>query len=238
MNLSRLDLFVLYSLLAHGRSGGYPPLGPGKKRCIACGGPLPQFCGITCANFGLRTRGISTCQGAFHAKCYRQSADDSFPALRMKDLDDCLVDESDPHFEDEDRFRTARDGDDLMVPFQCDDCHFENITGRMPTQWSHRDALLLTCIRRATLDSFWSRERSTVASNLGQGFKYQGIMDTLGLGHRALRPKGPWPKEDVWGIKEACALLLRSKDKGEHADTIQFETMRQMRAFLSNYEHA
>ena len=85
--------------------------------------------------------------------------------MKMKDLEDCLVEESDPNFEDAGRFREARDGDDLMITFQCDLCHFENVSGRHPRQDSHRDQLLLMCIRRATLDSFWSRERSTVNAN-------------------------------------------------------------------------
>ena len=30
------------------------------------------------------------------------------------------------------RFKNARDGDHMMVPFQCDICHFQNLKGQMP----------------------------------------------------------------------------------------------------------
>jgi hypothetical protein len=48
-----------------------------------------------------------------------------------------------------------------MGVFQCDTCHFRNIQKRDPGS-SHTDATMLRCIRRANLDTFWSRETSTV----------------------------------------------------------------------------
>ena len=68
--------------------------------------------------------------------------------------------------EDADRFMEARNGDHLMCPFQCDECHFWNIQGQGPDEDSWKDRRLLMCIRRASLDALWAREPSTVAANL------------------------------------------------------------------------
>jgi hypothetical protein len=67
----------------------------------------------------------------------------------------------------ETKFLEARRGDHLMVLFQCDECHFQNITGRNPLEWKESDQDVLEFIRRANLDSFWDRSRNTVASNVG-----------------------------------------------------------------------
>ena len=69
-------------------------------------------------------------------------------------------------FEDDTkRFREAREGDHFMCPFQCDDCMFFNMKGRYQREGSKEDELLATCVRRAILDAFWARERSTVEKN-------------------------------------------------------------------------
>ncbi len=55
----------------------------------------------------------------------------------------------------------ARDGDYLMTRFQCGKCHFRYVQGRNPEFGNRRDALFERCIRRATLDAFWSKEDTT-----------------------------------------------------------------------------
>ena len=82
--------------------------------------------------------------------------------LSANDLDDSLVDENYLEDEDKERFKEARDGDHLMSPFQCDECHLYNMIGRKAILGYAPDDLALLCIRRASLDAFWSRERSTV----------------------------------------------------------------------------
>jgi hypothetical protein len=47
--------------------------------------------------------------------------------LQACDLEESLLGPEELEEEDPNRFRTARDGDHLMCPFQCDDCHFYNI---------------------------------------------------------------------------------------------------------------
>ena len=58
------------------------------------------------------------------------------------------------------RFRKARAGDMLMVPFQCELCHFRNVYKRDPWPTDTRDTEVLEFMRRAILDSLWARETS------------------------------------------------------------------------------
>ena len=131
-----------------------------------CLGMVPKLSGIICGNFGVRSNGGAVCYGAWHATCFFQHARDKFPVLGVKDLDNSLVDEGFLIEDDPTRFMLARDGDHLMTPFQCGNCYFFNMRGRERKLGCPADELLAICIRRATIDSFWSRERSTVSSNL------------------------------------------------------------------------
>jgi hypothetical protein len=48
---------------------------------------------------------------------------------------------------------------------------------------------------------------------------------------------GPFPIEDVFGMKVVAVMLTQSLDTGKHAATIQFSTMRKMRGvFLNTYQ--
>lgn len=140
--------------------------------------------------------------------------------------------------EERERFTRARDGDHLMVPFQCDLCHFRNIQLRDPGSGS-RDGVLLVAIRRAILDSFWSRERSTVEGNMRQRAHFLRACEAFGVDeHRYGMVRGPFPVKDEWGMLEAATLLYRSEDAGRNIKTIQFNTMRKLRSFYSNHFHA
>ena len=160
-----------------------------------------------------------------------------FPVLSANDLDDALVDENYLEDEDKNRFKEARDGDHLMNLFQCDDCHLYNMVGRKRILGYSPDDLALLCIRRANLDAFWSRERSTVAANLSEANKYLENLESMGLETIAFPPKGPHLLSDTWGMSVACALLLRSKDRGRNAKHVQFETVRRTRSMYSNVSH-
>ena len=74
----------------------------------------------------------SMCQSAYHGRCFQQGKKDPFPVLLLKDLDNSLVDNSTMVDKDPARFKEGRDSDHLLVPFQCDTCHFVNIQGRLP----------------------------------------------------------------------------------------------------------
>jgi hypothetical protein len=108
----------------------------------------------------MRSPRIQVCYGAWHAGCYRQKDEDNFPVLQAKDLDDSILELDDLKDDDPDRFRTARAGDYLMCPFQCDECHFVNIHGTASRRGGDvKDVLCMLVLRRAIFDSFWGRER-------------------------------------------------------------------------------
>jgi hypothetical protein len=98
---------------------------------------------------------------------------------------------------DEKRFKVARNGDNLLTPFQCELCVFRNLHLREPAR-TQTDELALCDYRRANLDAFWSRERSTVSSNrlwIKRGAELNQAMD-----HQSTYPAlGPMPLEDLAG---------------------------------------
>jgi hypothetical protein len=99
----------------------------------------------------------ASCLGAWCGRCYTATTGDEFPITKPTDEEGFAVVVA----KDKDRFLTGRNGDHFMGVFQCDLCHFRNIQKRDPDS-SLQDALMLRCIRRANLDSFWARETATV----------------------------------------------------------------------------
>jgi hypothetical protein len=150
-------------------------------------------------------------------------------------LDDDLLDLSKLENKDGDRFKGGRTGDHLMCPFQCDECQFQNVQRRNPLMGNEKDQLLIICIRRAILDSFWSREPSTVIKNLYEGMKGHLLGQRLGI---ETHPQGQYyPMQDNWGMGIACMTLIRSLDPGKSAAHVQFSTIRKLRTHFSNYYH-
>ena len=135
---------------------------------------------------------------------------------------------------DKARFKQARNGDHLMVPFQCDACHHVNLTGRWPNPLMAKDQRLLWFIRRAHLDAFWSREPSTVRSNLVEMRRCEVLAQDLGIAP-AVPPLGPFKvTDDGIGMRQAVVLLKRSMDPGRYEEYVQFATFRKARASFTN----
>ncbi len=67
---------------------------------------------------------------------------------------------------DDQRYLQARNGDNLVTPFQCDLYHFRNLMQHDPVEGLPQDMRLLKLIRRANLDALWSREPGTVRGTL------------------------------------------------------------------------
>lgn len=138
---------------------------------------------------------------------------------------------------EEDRFLRARSGDMLMVPFQCDLCHFRNIQKRDPVRFRTTDNEVLEYIRRASLDSLWAREPATVKKNLNGLAKAEQVMLNLGL--PPLSPTlGPFPLQDIHGMLPAIAILNRSLDKGVYEKQVQWATFRKLRSHITNAHQA
>jgi len=135
---------------------------------------------------------------------------------------------------DEDRFLSARSGDFLHFPFQCDLCWFRNLKFRSPSENSEADKLLLMYIRRVNLDGMWSREPGTVRSirlNLVKLIKYCRELNV----EPNLPELGPWPIGDKVGFQVALAQLRYSQEKGNNVSShLQFDTIRKLR---TSYSH-
>lgn len=125
----------------------------------------------------------------------------------------------------------------FMAPFQCDLCHFRNIMKRDPWRTDPKDLEILEFIRRASLDAMWARESSTVQNNFRLLVKAEKSVQELGIPF--LVPSlGPFPLEDVWGMKAAIAVLIRSLDKGAYERFVQWDTFRKTRSAITNAHQA
>ena len=122
-----------------------------------------------------------------------------------------------------------------MVPFECDLCIFRKLKGQTPVPNTPQDALLLACIRRANLDAFWSRAKSTALANRDKvafGIQMSATMGLLG----PYKSDGPLPEGDHCGYEVAFEMLLHSRRPGSYSGSYtQFETIRKLRSAFSNH---
>jgi hypothetical protein len=146
----------------------------------------------------LRKYGRNWSNNAWHGKCYVKHRADDFPVLGQRDLDASLIDEAFLEEDDPKRFQEGRDGDHLMCPFQCEECHFINIKGCLPEKNNAEDELLHSCMRRANLNAFWSRERSTVYSNMLEGRRFLANHKLLGIASASLSRVVLSPRRISW----------------------------------------
>jgi hypothetical protein len=77
-----------------------------------------------------------------------------------------------------------------------------------------------------------------IYSNLLEGKRFLATQQLLGIDTSLLPPRGPFPKRDIMGMGVAASFLMRSKAKGQNLNTIQYQTVREVRLFFSNYSHA
>ena len=91
----------------------------------------------------------------------------------------------------EDDFKVGRDGDHLMVPFECDLCIFRKLKGVDPRVKSESDKELLEYIRRLNLDSMRRRATSTVEGNKNKAQKIIDISAEFELSGPLFVHKGP-----------------------------------------------
>ncbi len=140
--------------------------------------------------------------------------------------------------EDKNRFMLGRNGDNLVTPFQCDQCHFHNLMKRDPVPGVAQDVRLLKLIRRASLDALWSREPTTISSTLLSNCHGARIAKSLGFGDQLYRPMGPFPLEDTFGMGAALVMLQMSLQPGRYDKHVQFGTVQKFRSAYSNVYHA
>ena len=61
-----------------------------------------------------------------------------------------------PGVSDSTEFRRGRNGNDLLISFECDFCIFAKLYRVRPRCDNPRDVHIMACIRRICLDTFWS----------------------------------------------------------------------------------
>lgn len=112
-------------------------------------------------------------------------------------------------------FHEARDGDHLMIPFECDYCIFWKLRKTEPDlEHKSSDRLLMACICRVNLNAFWSNMSSTVTSNRDKVRSGLKLSEPVGL-------KGPYtstiafPHWDHCGYEVAIQMVLASRKPGK-----------------------
>ena len=136
-----------------------------------------------------------------------------------------------------DRYRSERNGDHLMgVPFECDLCSFQNVTGRDPVLGDHNDHFTLVAIRRVLLDVMWAREPDTVAGNWARARRdYLTAVNHLSLRTESLLPVlGNPTRTDRLGMGVAILTVVMSLRAGLNLTNIQYDTMRKTQTWYGN----
>jgi hypothetical protein len=135
---------------------------------------------------------------------------------------------------EEKRFISARKGDIVCSPFQCDYCWFANIAKKEASDWFPEDARKLAYIQRVNLDIMWSREPATVSSTLNSLLKARQCSKDLGFEAQTIQ-MGPWPIADTCGFQTAIEMIKHSQGKGRNATNyVQFDSIRKTRAAYAN----
>jgi hypothetical protein len=143
-----------------------------------------------------------------------------------------------PQKSDTGRFTSASNGDNLMVPFECDFCVFGKLFDHTPDEGNAKDVFAMACIRRIILDAFWSRARSTVDANTAKAREGLALSRRMGMRGPA-EPPGPLPKTDHCGYEVAIQIVVSSLDAGRYSTTHkQWDTVRQFRSSYSNQVRA
>lgn len=96
---------------------------------------------------------------------------------------------------------------------------------------------MMEFFRRATLDSFWMRETSTVLANLRLVVRIHKTMKKFDMPH-VFSPMGPFPLDDSFGMQTAVAVLDKSLDPGRYETHIQWNTFRKIRSAVMNVSQA
>ena len=207
--------------------------------------------GIFCANFYWTLNGFPPCHRAWCGRCYTSSEAVKFHVRSLKVVEDTKELGRDKR--DEVRiekswgrkkaktkrdFLEGRDGDHLLVPFECDLCVFRKLRKTDPSPSSQSDILLMAVIRRANLDAFWSRTSDTVKANrrnVVKGLKLSSLM-RLGGPYKQFQP---FPNYDHCGYEVAAQMLLASRNPGRNAeDHLQFDSIRSLLTAYGNYSRA
>eukprot|EP00956_Cyclotella_meneghiniana_P043382 scaffold267197_cov149-Cyclotella_meneghiniana.AAC.1 len=206
-----------------------------KGTCRGCGKVRKNGAGLFCSNFLMQRGSFPPCMNVWCGECYKAHPNDPFPVQEPPEEEDGIED----LVKEKGAFKCGRDGDYLMgIPFECDLCHFRNVTKRDPELTNSKDCHTLMCIRRAILDALWSRATRTVRSNLNRILADCQSADFTFELHDYL-PKLGWPVvEDRVGMAVALVMLNASLRPGQYADHLQYDSMRKTPTWFRNIHEA
>jgi hypothetical protein len=96
----------------------------------------------------------------------------------------------------------------------------------------------MACIRRISLDDFWSRATSTVLANRDKMKQALALSKLVGLQGPYIRV-GTMPPNGTFGYEVAIQIMLASRHPGKHSSTYrQWDSVRKIRAVYSNHAKA
>jgi hypothetical protein len=106
--------------------------------------------------------------------------------------------------EDEVRFKQARPGDHLCIPFQCPSYQSQNIRGKGIDPSLNDDLVFKCMVIRATLDAFWSCSSKTIVNRIpeARNMAQNGQM----LGYSLMPVLGPWSFSKHLGMDAAVMV--------------------------------
>ena len=217
-----------------GKSGEHRNCSKWVGKCTKCAKKITWTQGIFCVNFCVSREGYPPCQGSSCGQCFSLEGKTSFPIKReeyktnentnSRDVQRLELAWKEKHQKRND-FLQARNGDHLLIPYECPLCVFRILKGRSPMAGSQSDCLLTDCIQRAILDAFWTRSTSTVKVYARQVRKMLEFSDIVGL-EGPFRHTKLMPWRDHSGYEVTIAMLLFSRRKGKNlVDQMQFDTV-------------
>ena len=134
------------------------------------------------------------------------------PSFHIADDDDRMSSGWPSRASDSTDYRRGRNGDDLLISFECDVCIFGKLYKARPRLHDPKDIYIMACIRRICLDAFWSRASSTVAGNANQIRQGMRHSESIGLSG-PYYPPGPLPPTTIaatrWRYRWCCPLWKR-----------------------------
>jgi hypothetical protein len=134
-----------------------------------------------------------------------------------------------------DEYLVGRNGDHLLVPFECDLCIFRKLRGYEPSLELEEDKLLLACIRRISLDAFWSRASSTVLAHRDKIRQGLTLSKLVGLEGPYVH-YGTMPPVDEFGYEIAIQTVLASRRPGKYSENhTQWDSIRKYRTAFANH---
>jgi hypothetical protein len=245
--LNHSSLALSFPSLANRRGslGAHQKCSTWEGECAKSGLGRKWTRGIFCANFYWSMNDYAPCRQIWCGGCYTSSPNILFPVKTRVDqetergndplLQERMISAWGKKHRSADDFLVGRDGDHLLVPFECDLCIFRKLKRRNPLPANPQDDLMLACIRRANLDSFWSRAKSTVLANRDKvafGIKMSATMGLLG----PYKSNGSLPEDNHCGYEVAFEMLLHSQRPGSYSESYTpFETVRKLRSAFSNH---